>query len=194
MHEDTIVEKLNASFRLTATQVPEHSGRGYRIHLAAPWSETGLGVKSYHVQLCGVDPITGRDVEEDNICGDLDYSQTKAQTGVLTYHGEYLLRCTAHMTDGRVIAFRDQKISLNWPSNAPYVKYTVSGRGDFRCVKIESNCWKTCGGKIWLTFNGHFQRAAVVPRMGTTVQLYVPASGEVGVEVQDPMIEVRKER
>lgn len=194
MQENDIINKLCKSFPLTASQVTESNGKGYRLNLYSPWRENGLNVKNYHVQLCGIDPLTGRDVAEDGIYSRFDFSKNSHKTEVLTYHGTFLLRCTANFTDGRVITFKEQEIVLNHPQNAPYVKYQVSRKGEFRFVEIESNCWANCADKIWLRFDGHQQQIRLQPRHDRTVRFYVPTSGTVEVKVQDETIQVRNGR
>lgn len=190
MH-DELIQKLNASFILAASQINDSSGRGYRIRLHAPWRDNGLGVKYYHVQLCGIDPLTGEDVQADNIYAQFNFAANKAETPLLTYHGTFRLCCTAYLSDGREIPFKEQAINLNFPQNCPYVKYTVSGTGGFRHVKLESNCWANCADKIWLRFDGHEQHVHLPVRFDKTVRFYVPTSGNVEVRVQDDLIQVR---
>lgn len=194
MQDLDIISKLNKSFLLTASQVKESSGKGYRINLQCPRQDNSLNVKNYHVLLCGTDPLTGRDVAEDGIFCRFDFSKKTHKTDVLTYHGTFQLRCTANLVDGREITFKEQEIILNYPQNAPYVKYQVSNKGEFRLVEIESNCWANCAEKIWLRFDGHRQRVKLPPRFDRTIRFYVPASGTVTVEVQDEMIDVRNGR
>lgn len=194
MHDEAFIKKLGASFALSASPVMENNGRGYRINMYSPWRDNGLNVEYYQVQLCGIDPLTGRDVEHDGIKARFNYSKNSYKTDVLTYHGTFRLRCTAHMSDGSNVLFKEQEIVLNYPANAPYVKYSVSGKGDFKYVEIESNCWANCADKLWLSFNGHTQRVMLQPRHDRTIRFYVPASGAVEVKVQDEMIQVRNGR
>lgn len=191
MYEEELIRKLNASFTLAATPINEASGKGYRISMTVPWHERGLGVTSYHVQLCGIDPISGEDVKDHNIFAKFDFMRTNYKTDVLTYHGKFTLACSAQLRDGRVIPFKEQTIQLNYPQNSPYIKCTVSGKGDFKHVKLESNCWASCRDKIWIRFDGNEQRVMLPVRNDKTVRFYVPASGDVDVKVQDPQIQIR---
>lgn len=191
MHEEELIQRLNATFTLTATQINEGSGKGYRINLNAPWRDNGLGVKTYCVQLCGIDPLSGEDVKNHKITARFDFMKTTHKTDILTYHGKFFLSCTAYLTDGRVIPFKEQEITLNFPQNSPYVKCTVTGKGDFKHVRLESNCWANCMDKIWLQFDGHEQRVALPVRNDKTVRFYVPAAGDVSVRIQDPQIQVK---
>lgn len=191
MTQEEKIRRLAASFTLAATQINESGGKGYRISLYAPWRENGLGVKYYHVQLCGIDPLGGGDVKEDNVFARFDFSKTSHKTEVLTYHGQFRLCCTAYLADGSIIPFKDQEITLNYPQNCPYIKYEVTGKGDFKYVRMESNCWGNCADKVWLRFDGHEQRMTIPPRYDKTVRFYVPAAGTVEVKVQDDLIQVR---
>lgn len=190
MHEEELIQRLNASFTLAATQINEANGKGYRINMSVPWKENGLGVKKYRVQLCGIDPISGEDVKKHGISEKFDFMITKEQTGILTYHGKFYLSCSAQMSDGRIIPFKEQAINLNFPQNSPYIKCTVTGKGDFRHVKLESNCWASCMDKLWIHFDGHEQRVSIPVRSDKTVRFFVPTSGDVRVKVQDPQIQI----
>ncbi len=191
MHEEELIRKLNASFTLAATPIPEGNGKGYRINMNVPWHENGLGVKSYHVQLCGIDPLSGEDVRNHQIKAQFSYMKKAGKTDVLTYHGKFYLACTAYLEDGRIIPFKEQKIDLNYPQNSPYIKCTVTNKGDFKHVKLESNCWANCADKIWLRFDGHEQRVTLPVRNDKTIRCYVPASGAVEVKVEDAQIQIK---
>ena len=189
--QEELIQKLNASFILTATQINEGNGKGYRIRLSAPWRDNGLSVKYYHVQLCGIDPISGEDVKAHKVFTRFDFMKTAYSTDVLTYHGSFYLACTAYLSDGRVIPFKEQEIKLNYPQNSPYVKCTVSNSGDFKHVKLESNCWANCRDKLWIRFDGHEQRVTIPPLADKTVRFYVPTSGTVEVKVYNAQIQIR---
>ena len=190
MHEE-LIHKLNASFTLAATQINEGSGKGYRINMQVPWRENGLNVKTYQVQLCGIDPLSGEDVKNHKVSAKFNFMKTSHKTDVLTYHGKFYLSCTAYLNDGSVIPFKEQEIMLEYPQNNPYIKCTVSGKGDFKHVKLESNCWANCLDKIWIHFDGHRQRVMLPVRNDKTIRFCVPASGDVGVKVEDPQIQIR---
>lgn len=191
MHEEELIQKLNASFTLAATPIKEGNGKGYRISMNVPWHENGLGVKSYHVQLCGIDPISGEDVRNHKIKAQFNFMKTSHKTDILTYHGEFYLACTAYLNDGRIVLFKEQKINLEYPQNSPYIKCTVTNKGEFKHVKLESNCWINCADKVWLRFDGHEQRVALPVRNDKTIRFYVPASGSVEVRVEDAQIQIK---
>ena len=191
MHEEELIRKLNASFTLAAITIPEGNGKGYRISMNVPWRDNGLGVKSYHVQLCGIDPLSGEDVRNHQIKAQFSYMMKTQKTDILTYHGKFYLACTAYLEDGRIIPFKEQKIDLNYPQNSPYIKCTVTNKGDFKHVKLESNCWANCADKIWLRFDGHEQRVTLPVRNDKTIRCYVPASGAVEVKVEDAQIQIK---
>lgn len=191
MSEEELIQKLNASFTLAATQINEADGKGYRLSLSVPWRDKVLGIKFYQVQLCGIDPISGNDIKNHDICTRFDFMKTKHRTEVLTYHGTFYFSCTAYMNDGRCITFKTQEIQLNCPQNRPYVQLTVTAKGDFKHVKLESNCWANCSDKIWIWFDGHAQQVKLPVRHDRTVRFYVPASTDVNITVQDPRIQVR---
>ena len=190
MHDEELIRKLNAAFTLAATQINEGNGKGYRIQLKAPWQDCGLGVSKYQVQLCGMDPLSGEDVKNHRTIARFDFMTTMQKTDVLTYHGKFYWSCTAYLKDGRVIPFKEQEMNLNYPKNNPYIKCTTTGKGDFKHVKLESNCWSNCKDKIWVRFDGHEQRVVLPVRNDKTIRFYVPASGEVEVRVQDPQITI----
>lgn len=194
MMSENLTESLSKGFTLVAKQINESSGRGYRLSFSATGNYSRYGVDYYKVQLCGINPLTGRDVENDHIIEKFSFEKKINKTEVLTYHGKFMLRCTAYMEDGRVITFREQPISLNYPKNTPYVKYTVSTKGDFKLMVMESNCWGNCEGKIWIYFDGHAQRVALPVDVNKTLRFYVPASGSIDVRVQDENIRVTNGR
>ena len=189
--QEELIRQLNASFKLAATQINESSGKGYRINLTVPWPVNSPGVKNYQVQLCGIDPISGDDVADHKVLAKFDFTKTSHKTDVLTYHGTFYLACTAYLNNGQAILFKKQEIRLNYPQNSPYLKSTVTGKGDFKYVKLESNCWANCSGKIWIRFDGHRQQVDLPVRSDKTVRFFVPATGDVTVEVEDPQIQIR---
>lgn len=188
---EQIKQTLNRAFVLAAGSINEGDGSGYRIHLSAPWYDTGLKVSYYEVRLCGINPITGRDVAEDGVLAQFDFAQSQYRTPVLTYHGVYQLRCSACLADGTMVHLRDQKIVLDYPQNSPFLHYTVTGTNGFRQVRLESNCWKSCQGKVWLKYDGHQQLVTLPVRTDNTICLVVPTSGEVKVNVQNKLIQVK---
>lgn len=192
--EAALIEELRRSFTLVAVQRNEKDGKGYRISLKTSLHNYDLGVEYYQVQLCGVDPISGEDVSNEHIVARFDFMLTTSETDILTYHGNFCLRCAAKMQDGRLIPFRDQQISLNFPRNCPYVSYKVSGNGGFRYVELQSNCWANCEGKLWLLFDDHKQRLTLPPGTDKTLRFYVPAASDVTVMVADNLIQVRNGR
>lgn len=189
--QEELIQKLNASFKLAATPIKESNGKGYRLNLNVPWPVVNLGVDILQVQLCGIDPISGEDVADHHVLARFDYSKASHKTEVLTYHGTFYLACTAQMKDGQTILFKKQEIRLEYPQNIPYLKCTVSGKGDFRHVTLESNCWANCSGKIWAHFDGHAQRICLPVRPDKTVRFCVPTSGDVEIKAQDPQIQIK---
>ena len=192
--EQELIQRLSAAFPPVASQVNESNGRGYRIHLHAPWHECGIAVRYYQVQLCGMDPLSGEDVKKENISAKFDFTTATLRTGVLTYHGRFRLCCSAYLADGRVIPFKEQEIILNYPQNCPYVSYTQTPKGDFRHLVLKSNCWPNCQGKLWLRFDGHEQLLSLPVRPDQTLRCYVCAKSDVEVKVTDDMIQVRNGR
>lgn len=191
MINEELIQRLTASFTLTATPINEADGKGYRLNLSVPWRKQMPDIRHFHVQLCGIDPISGDDVKNHNISARFDFMKTTHKTEVLTYHGTFYFSCTACLSDGRIIPFKTQEIQLNYPQNRPYLQCTVTGKGDFKLVKLESNCWANCADKIWIRFDGHEQRVKLPVRQDRTVRFYVPASTDVDVTVQDPQVQVR---
>ena len=194
MTDTQITEMLNKNFTLVAKQVNEITKRGYRLNFNASGNYSRLGVKHINVQLCGINPLTGLDVEDNHIVETFSFEKKINKTEVLTYHGKFILRCTAYMEDGRVIPFREQPITLNFPKNIPYLKYTTSSKGGFTLITMESNCWNNCTGKIWLKYEGHYQRLSLPTIANKPLRFYVPAAGDVSIQVQDDTIQVTNGR
>ena len=189
--QEELQKSLAAAFNLTASQINEANGRGYRIHIHAPWPRQSSGVKYYLVQLCGKNPLNGEDIESQNISAKFTFDNEKEKTKILAYHGQFYLRCTAVFSDGRTVPFKEQDISLNFPQNSPYVEHTVRNAGDFKLVEIRSNCWENCDGKIWLRFEGHEQLVTQRGGPGQPLRVYVPATGDVSLVVRDELIRVK---
>lgn len=194
MVDNQITEILNKSFTLVAKQVNEITGRGYRLSFTASGNYTRQGVEYIKVQLCGINPLTGLDIADHHIIEKFSFEKKINRTEVLTYHGKFILRCTAYMDDGRVIPFRDQPITLNFPKNAPFLKYNIANKGEFKLIVMESNCWNNCTGKIWLSFDGHTQRLSLPTAQNKQLRFYVPTSGNIDIRVQDDIIQVSNGR
>lgn len=188
MTEEELIQKISASFTLAATQINEAGGKGYRLNLSVPWHNNALGIRYYQVQLCGTDPLSGDDIKKHQIIAQFDFMTTSHRTEVLTYHGTFEFMCTAYLSDGRSIHFKKQQIKLSFPQNQPYIRCTATSKGDFKLVKLESNCWAGYADKVWIRFDGHEQRVMLPVRSDKTVRFYVSASTDVEVYVQDAQI------
>lgn len=184
-------KQFSENFNLTASQIGEANGKGYRIGIHAPWPRKSNGVKYYLVQLCGQNPLTGEDIAKHDICAKFTFDNERAKTPVLTYHGQFILRCTAVLGDGTSLVFKEQEIFLDFPQNSPYVAYKVRNAGDFKLIEIDSNCWENCRGKIWLQFDGHDQRVSFSGSPSQTLRLLIPTSENISLTVQDELIRVR---
>ena len=190
-NEEELIQLLSASFPLVVTQVNEPGGKGYRLNLSVQWRNSLPNVTFFQVQLCGIDPISGDDVADHEIIKKFDFMITRHSTDVLTYHGSFYFSCTAFLNDGRSITFKKHPIQLNYPQNQPYIQCAVTSKGDFKLVRLESNCWSSCAEKVWVKFDGHLQRVMLPVRNDKTVQFYVPATTNVDVQVQDSQVQIK---
>lgn len=64
MDREELIRQLHSGFGLSANQIDEKGDRGYRLHLSASWP-TNWDVRSISVQLTGVNPLSGKDVEKE---------------------------------------------------------------------------------------------------------------------------------
>ena len=193
MDREELIRQLPSGFGLSANQIDEKGDRGYRLHLSASWP-TNWDVRSISVQLTGVNPLSGKDVEKDAVIAKFSFEKKKILTDVLTYHGKFILRCTATLPDGEQVIFREQGINLVCKKNIPYIDYRVSCQGGFAAVDLTSNCWNHYRGKVWLHFDGHNQRIDLPMGADKHLRFVVPAVSKPEIKVQDNSVILRNGR
>ncbi len=192
MDREELKNKLSQAFKPSVVVLPENHGRGNRIKVKLSWPGNAMRVKYLRLQLCGMNPLTGEDVERDRIIIELDFDKVEDKTELLKYHGKFYMRCTAFLMDGTQVDFRNHRIELNYPPNKPCLTYKTKAQGDFTQVTMESNCWAGCRDKIWLCYDGHEQLMPVPGDGEQEVRVYLPASGNIEVKVQDDMVELKR--
>ena len=195
---DTIMEQILATeFSVQATPVP--SGTGYRLRMQAQWRNTGVRMQ-YRVQLVGLNPLTGKDVAEEDVTFLFSFEQQTDQSGLLRYHGKYTLMCYAILDSGEERLFKEQPITLRCPDSCPYLSYTCKIPGGFfskkkgyRQITMESNCWPYCQNKVWLHFDGHDQLVVFPPQQKDAFTFYLVTDEDPTIRITDKTIALRKE-
>lgn len=194
MDKEKCRQTLQSCFHLTPNQVDEASGRGYRLRLQANWPVNNCEADNFRIQLVGINPLTGGDVEKDGIIAILSFDRMMYETDVLTYHGDFRLRCTATLYTGEEILFREQEITLCYPKNAPYVEYRFTPQHPFTLVELSSNCWETCRGNLWLHFDGHDQPVTLPMGIDRRLRFLIPTTDTPEITLQGNMAALRNGR
>ena len=194
MDREELIRTLDRLFQLTDWQ-EENGDKGYTLCLRTMWSFGNLDVRNIRVQLTGINPLTGEDVEAENIVATFSFDQKEYRSKcLLTYHGTFNLRCVATMGNGEKILFRNQKITLTCAKNKPEIVYSVKEHQGFYVVEIRSNCWGNCRGKAWITVDGHQQRIDVPAAGDKVVRFYLNAARGIGkIKVPDDNVIIRQE-
>lgn len=192
MEREMLKQRLSAAFRLTVNQVKERSGHGYTLHMKAAWPVNEFDVRSFRVQLVGVDPLTGRDVERDEIVAKFSFDQKQHITLPMTYHGSFRLRCAAVLEHGEVLEFKQQEIDLDYPANKPWIVYRCAPQNGFMQVTLKSNCWNNYRGRLWARFDGHDQRINLPAAADGTLSFVLPTSSEPELRVPGETGIIRK--
>ena len=193
MEREELIKQFSSGFLLSANQIDEKGGRGYRLRLTANWP-INWDVRSIHVQLTGVNPLSGKDVEKDEVIAKFSFEKKKIDTDVLTYHGTFVLRCTAILPDGAPLVFKEQVIHLNFAKNTPYIEYRVTCQGGFAAIDLTSNCWNSCQGRVWLRFDNHNQRINLPMGSDKHLRFLVPTASKPELRIQDDFIILRNGR
>lgn len=196
MDREELIRALDENFQLTHWQDDQKDGRGYRLNLKASWNFANLDVHSIHVQLVGTNPLTGENIEPENIVAVFSFDQKEFQIKrKLNYHGKFCLRCTAVRGTGEQLTFRNQKIMLECPESKPRIHYSVKETQGFLMIEIRSNCWENCRGKLWITVDGHDQCVNVPAGHDNVVRCYMRGAGNLErIRVQDSNVILRQER
>jgi len=195
---DALMEQILATeFSVQATPVP--AGSGYRLELQAQWRSTGARMQ-YRVQLVGLNPLTGRDVSEENVSFFFSFEQKTDRSGTLRYHGTYKLLCYAVLESGEERLFKEQPITLRCPDSIPFLSYSCKQPGSFFRKKqgywqvtMHSNCWPYCQNKVWLRFDGHDQLVVVPKEQKDAFIFYLVTDDEPAVRITDKTITLRRE-
>ena len=199
MENNTLLQQiLDTDFTIQATPVP--SGTGYCLRLKANWRSTGLKIQ-YRVQLAGLNPLTARDVLEENVSFSFNYGQQTDLSGTLRYHGSYTFLCFASVDSGEEIKFAEVPITLRCPDSIPYLSYSIkqpsSGffkkRQGYWEVIMHSNCWPYCQEKVWLHFDGHDQLVVFSETQKDTFRFYLVTQDRPSVRITDKNISLREE-
>ena len=195
MEKEELKKRLDDCFSLTVNQVMERNDTGYRLRMRAFWSDPGVAVSGFVVQLVGINPLTGTDVEEDNVRAVFSFDNREyLSRNVLTYHGKFRLRCVAKIGREEVV-FRQQDIRLEYAARKPLLSYRkVKEEAGFSLIEISGNCWRNCRGKVWISFDGHEQQVDLPEEKDKTVRFYVKTDGPVTLTVEDDNVTVRKGR
>lgn len=181
----------NVQLQLTAKQINEVNGLGYRLNFEVKVLNHDPRVSCYMVYLCGVNPLTGRDLAEHGIGKSFSFTGGSFTSDRLTYHGSFTLHCTAQCKDGTTVTIKEQPLELKWQKSEPWIKWTPGPtKQGFTCIMLESNCWNSCRGKIWFWFDGHMQQVALPQECDRTVRLYIPTTGNVELRVHDKQIRI----
>lgn len=195
MDKEELKKRLDECFSLTVGPVMERNDSGYRLRMRAFWSDPGVNVDGFIVQLVGTNPLTGTDVEQDGVRAVFSFdNRDYLSRNVLTYHGKFCLRCTAKIGRENVV-FRQQDIRLEYAPRKPLISYRkVKEEAGFSLIEISGNCWNNCRGKVWLSSGGHEQRVNLSEEKDKTVRFYVKTDGPVTLTVEDDNVTVRKGR
>lgn len=193
MEKEEQIRQFASGFGLTVNQLDAGHDRGYRLRLSASWP-TNWDVRSISVQLTGINPLSGKDVEKDAVIAKFSFEKKKIETDVLTYHGRFILRCSATLPDGRQVVFREQEINLVCKKNTPYIDYRISCQNGFAAVELTSNCWDNYRGKVWLHFDSHNQRIDLPMGSDRRLRFVVPAVSKPEIKVQDDFVILRNGR
>ena len=195
MENEELKRTLDDCFSLTVNQVMERNNTGYRLQMRAFWSDPGVAVDGYTVQLTGTNPLTGDDVEQDKVRAVFSFDNAVyLSRNVLTYHGKFRLRCSAKIGREEVV-FREQDVRLDYPARKPVLEYRkLKEENGFALMEISGNCWNNCRGKVWLSTGGHEQRVSLPEGKDKTLRFYVKTDGPVTLTVEDDNVTVRKGR
>ena len=192
MDHEELKSRLAQIFKPSVIVLPEKYERGNRIKVKISWPASSMRVKYLRLQLCGMDPLTGMDVEKERIVIELDFDKEEDRTEILKYHGVFHMRCTAVLMDGTRIDFRNHRVELQYPPNKPCLTYSTKSQGDFTLLKMKGNCWAGCREKIWLYYDGHEQLVPVPEDDTEEIRMYLPAARNIEVIVQDGMVELKR--
>ena len=186
---------LGISFSPEIRIIDEPFRGGYRIHVRAPWRSYPGVVRCFRILLSGRNPLTGNDVRDLGIGGSFTFDNQEFQTGTLSFHGSFAFLKYVVYTDGSEECIGSEPLKLYYPPNAPFVRFWCSptaNRQGYKKIEIESNCWRSCTGKIWLGYDERTQRLPEVSQNSGRFAWYLPTKGRVDIRVTDDMIQLEK--
>lgn len=172
-------------------------GGGYRIRIHSPWHPAAPDIQGFRIQLAGKNPLTGRDLEELNIGCLFTFDNQEYHSKVLSFHGNFSLKKYVRFANGSEEYIGSEPVSLVYKPNEPYVRFTCSPSANkygHKWIALESNCWKSCDGKIWLAYDGRTQRLPAVNASSGTFKWYLPTQGDIEIQITDDTIRLEKER
>lgn len=174
---DDIRQRLNSAFVGFSYEVAD----GKRIIVRYHWNIVIEGVASVRIMLCGKDPLTGQQLEAEEIAR---LSPTKTQDSrIFPYDGCFSLRFDALDRYGNVLVedFRKREaVRLVNQDKRAVVKYAVQPyKHGWSKLAIDTNCPIRCKNKLWAYYNGRYQ--LVPPLKSGENNLYLPA---VSISVQ----------
>lgn len=167
-----------------------------RIHNR--WVDQFNGIRFFRMRLTGTDPITGKNVEQenaDNLITNFSFDKQHFTFQNLLYYGDFQLETVAVLYDNTEVEMPSRPVKLRYERNKPIIHYTTKETGNgLTLLTIRSNCLKGHNGKIWLRYGQHLQMLRVPPDAGSEVRWYIPTSQEISLEVTNKLTEVIKDK
>ena len=184
-------EKLkNLDFNLSVVQ--EEASHGYQLRLKATWRPVRGWNPKFMVQLNGINPLTGKNVKDENLPYIFTFDKTSYLVENLRYHGTYTLQCFAVLEDGSQILVKEQPVELKYPESCPRLHYTVGRRNGFTKVTMKSNCWEYCTGKVLLQFDGHDQLVYFPEDLDQVYSFYLNTSSVPNIKIIGDSIKIER--
>lgn len=178
-------------------RIEEERYGGYRICVRAPWHPCAPNIQGFRMQLAGKNPLTGRDLEELNIGCVFTFDNQEYRSKVLSFHGSFAFKKYVRFSDGSEEYIGSEPLTLVYRPNAPYVRFTRASSPNkygHKWIELESNCWKSCDGKIWLAYDGRTQRLPAVNAASGTFKWYLPTQGNIEIQITDDTIRLETGR
>lgn len=149
-----------------------------RISMNYAWGKKGGVIHRIEAYICGVNPITGKELERGDFLFTFDVANQTA-AAILPLYGEYFLRFDAITADGsRIENFCEPfEFELYNSSSRPYIRYSLE-KADWGWTKVtvKSNCFARLKGNMWLRCGNNMQR---MPAMdSSTLCCYVALNQE----------------
>ncbi len=166
----------------TSAVRPEKGGN--RIAMSSNWKGKTPGVRKIEVRLTGINPLTGKSVDNANVCGVFTVDNTSYKSDVLTYHGEYQLRFMAILSSGEILEdfIEPKTVEFVNPSKKPVVHCEIKKLSGFTQVTVDCNCWRIAENNIWLRFGNHYQPVPKPKSEAKITNWIVPTEDNIRVE------------